>query len=210
MYAVKAPWWLRRIAPSKLVWEMPPAIQPTVYLSFDDGPHPKATPFVLRQLADYRAHATFFCIGKCVAEYPGIFQEIREAGHSIGNHTHNHLNGFKHDADAYLANIREAEALIDSRAFRPPYGRISRAQARRLHSDAKPWKVYMWTVLSGDFDTELTPERCLANVLRHIKPGAIIVFHDSAKAWDRLQYALPLVLDFCRERGWEMDRLPVS
>ncbi len=210
MYAVKAPWWLTLLAPRKLVWKMPATAQPTIYITFDDGPHPVATPFALKQLAEYDARATFFCIGKCVAEHPDLFNEVRAAGHSTGNHTYNHLNGWKTRSDAYLDNIREAAALIPGRAFRPPYGRISAAQARGLHRQQPSWTVYMWSVLSGDFDTSLTPEVCLQNVLTNLKPGAIVVFHDSAKAWERLHYALPIVLKHCRARGWEMKGLPVS
>jgi peptidoglycan/xylan/chitin deacetylase (PgdA/CDA1 family) len=210
VYAVKASWWLTLLAPPNLVWRMPATHRPTVYLSFDDGPHPVATPFVLRQLAAYNAKATFFCIGKCVAEHPDIFKEIQTAGHSIGNHTHNHLNGWKVSKTDYLQNIRQAEALIPGRAFRPPYGRISRAQAKALHRDQNPWTIYMWTILSGDFDKNLTPEDCLRNILDNLAPGAIVVFHDSAKAWDRLRYALPFVLDYCKEKGWDVEGLPMS
>jgi peptidoglycan/xylan/chitin deacetylase (PgdA/CDA1 family) len=189
---------------------MPNTAKPTVYLSFDDGTHPVATPFVLKQLEAYHAKATFFCIGKCVVEFPEIFREIQQAGHSIGNHTHNHLNGWKADKNTYLENIRQAEALIPSRIFRPPYGRISRAQANALHNARRPWRVYMWSVLSGDFDTALSPEKCLDNVLGNLQPGAIVVFHDSAKAWERLRYVLPFVLDYCRTKGWELEGLPMN
>lgn len=210
MYAVKASWWLRLFAPRNLVWAMPPAAVPTVYLSFDDGPHPIATPFVLEQLARHNAKGTFFCIGKCIEEHAALFRQVQDAGHSIGNHTQNHLNGWKSETKDYLYNIHTAAALIPGRAFRPPYGRISRKQAKALRSESLPWIIYMWTVLSGDFDTNLSPEQCLDNVLSHIKPGAIIVFHDSAKAWDRLQYTLPHVLEYCEAKGWAMSGLPMN
>jgi peptidoglycan/xylan/chitin deacetylase (PgdA/CDA1 family) len=183
-------------------------VAPAVYLTFDDGPHPTATTFVLKQLAQHNARATFFCIGKCVAEYPEIYEQVVAEGHAVGNHTYNHLNGWKTPAEDYISNIANAAKLIESRAFRPPYGRISRAQSSLLHKGAHPWKVYMWSVLSADFDGRITPEKCLDNVLSNIQPGSIVVFHDSAKAWDRLRYALPFVIDYCNEKGWEMKGLP--
>jgi len=189
---------------------MPPENDPAVYLTFDDGPHPGATPFVLKQLESYNAKATFFCIGKCVAAHPEIYAQTVAAGHSVGNHTYNHLNGWKTSVEDYITNITEAGSLIKSKAFRPPYGKISRAQAGMLHSATQPWTVYMWSVLSGDFDEKISAEKCLKNVLEHIAPGAIIVFHDSAKAWERLRYALPFVLDYCKEKGWAMKGLPVN
>jgi peptidoglycan-N-acetylglucosamine deacetylase len=210
VYAVKAPWWLQLIAPRNLIWKMPATSKPTVYLSFDDGPHPVATPFVLNQLEAYDAKATFFCIGKCVDEHPQLFQAVQQAGHSVGNHTHNHLNGWKTSADEYVSDISKAGRLIPGTGFRPPYGRITRTQAARLYNEGSPWKIYMWTVLSGDFDTKLSPERCLANVLDNLKPGAIVVFHDSAKAWERMRYALPFVLDYCKAQGWDMKGLPMD
>jgi peptidoglycan/xylan/chitin deacetylase (PgdA/CDA1 family) len=185
---------------------MPTGETPAVYLTFDDGPHPVATPFILQQLAACDARATFFCIGKCIADYPGIFEQTIAAGHSVGNHTYNHLNGWKTSTEEYIDNIAAANEFISNRIFRPPYGRISRKQAALLQ--AAGWKVYMWSVLSADFDIAVSPEKCLDNVLSNIAPGAIVVFHDSSKAWDRLRYVLPFVLDYCKEQGWKMCGLP--
>lgn len=209
MYPVKTSWLLRALAPPNLIWEMPDAERPTVYLTFDDGPHPEATPFVLDTLKAVEATGTFFCIGQCVINFTELFSRIIKEGHSVGNHTFNHLNGWKTTTDDYLNNLAAAKAIIPGLAFRPPYGRITRAQASNLLKEEPEWKIYMWTVLSGDFDTSITPEKCLDNVLRYIRPGAIIVFHDSAKAWERLRYTLPFVIDYCRERDWEMKALPM-
>lgn len=196
-YFVKTPWWLKKLFP-KRVWEMDTG-RKIIYLTFDDGPHPVATPFVLEQLKKYQAKATFFCIGKNVEAYPDIYQRILEEGHKPGNHTQDHLNGWKTDTAVYLENIQQAGKSIKSSLFRPPYGRISSAQARQL----KEYKVVMWTVLSGDFDTSLSNEKCLTNVLSHAKAGSIIVFHDSEKAWERMSFVLPAVLEHFSKKGYE-------
>ncbi len=208
MYRVKTPWWLPKLFPRTLAWKMPAGQhEPAVYLTFDDGPHPVATPYVLEQLRLYNAKATFFCIGKNVVERPELFEQIKDAGHAAGNHTHNHLNGWKTDTPVYISNIAEAHRYIGSHLFRPPYGRIRRSQAYMLHASAQPFKVIMWDVLSADFDTDITPQQCLDNVLGNIVPGSIVVFHDSAKAWDRMSYALPEVLAYCKKKGWACKSL---
>ncbi len=187
---------------------MPPGEVPAVYLTFDDGPHPKATPFVLEQLAQHGAKGTFFCIGRNVHSWPQIYQRILDEGHTVANHTEEHLNGWKHENRVYLSNIVKAAKVIDSRLFRPPYGRIKISQAKRLSRARQPWKIYMWDVLSGDFDQSLSPEQCLRHVIDHIRPGSIVVFHDSAKAFERLKVALPGVLEFCKEKNWQVKALP--
>lgn len=174
----------------------------SVYLTFDDGPHPKATPYALEQLEQYNAKATFFCIGNNVQKHPDIYRDILNRGHTIGNHTQNHLNGWKTDKEKYLSDISEAEQHIDSRLFRPPYGRIKRGQINALTKTVKPWKICMWDILSGDFDKNISPEQCAENVISNITPGSIIVFHDSEKAWDRMSYALPLVLEYIASKKW--------
>lgn len=203
MYFVKAPNMLKCLYPKEFVWQQ--VANDTVYLSFDDGPHPIATPFVLEELAKYDAQATFSCIGKNVVEYPQIYQRIRDEGHAIGNHTHNHLNGWKTSIPKYLDNIKSAEQFIDSKLFRPPYGRIKPKQAKLIAEQG--FKVIMWDVLCGDFDTELSPERCWEHIALNIEPGSIVVFHDSSKAWERMKYALPLTLAFCQQKKWKMKGL---
>lgn len=194
--------------PKELIWRMPQAEKPTIYLTFDDGPHPTITPFVLEQLATYNAQATFFCIGKNVQNHPEVYERVIAAGHAVGNHTQNHLNGWKTDSQDYLDNIQEAANHIYSRIFRPPYGRIKLAQAKALYGQQHSWRIYMWDILSADFDTSITGKECLNHVLKHIAPGSIIVFHDSEKAWDRMSYALPRVLQFCKQKNWAMEALP--
>lgn len=203
MYLVKTPWWLRALYPS-LVWRINTAAK-ELYLTFDDGPHPEATPFVLGALATYNARATFFCIGKNVVEHPGIFHRVIAEGHRIGNHTHNHLNGWKTDDLAYINNIQEASKLIKTNLFRPPYGRIKRSQVKALSKD---YKIIMWDVLSGDFDTGLQAEKSLNYVTQHSGPGSTIVFHDSAKAFKTLQFVLPKVLEHFSEQGYVFKTIP--
>ena len=201
-YFVKTPGWLKRIYDS-YIWSMP-VNDKILYLTFDDGPHPEATPFVLKELKKHNALATFFCIGKNVAAYPGIYKQIINEGHSVGNHTYNHLNGWKTSNDDYLKDIALASHEIDSDLFRPPYGRITSFQAKNLKPamKGKEPKVIMWDVLSGDFDIACTPQQCLSNVLLASVSGSIVVFHDSEKAFSKLEYTLPRMLSHFSEKGY--------
>lgn len=216
MYLVKTAFWLRWIY-RQLIWRIPQS-EKVIYLTFDDGPHPCATPFVLDTLKQYNAKASFFCIGKNVVAEPAIYQQILSEGHRVGNHTQHHLNGWKVNSAAYLADIFEASKLIKSNLFRPPYGRIKRSQissVKKLLSSTKNGevltqpKIIMWDVLSGDFDETLTPNNCYLNVIKHAETGSIVVFHDSTKAWERMSYALPLVLAYYTQKGYQFKALPV-
>lgn len=201
-YFVKTPWWLKRIYDS-YTWSMP-SNEKNLYLTFDDGPHPEATPFVLKQLKQYNALATFFCIGKNVVEQPVIYDQIMNEGHVTGNHTYNHLNGWETSNDVYMKDIALAAKEIDSNLFRPPYGRITSFQAKNLRAvmQGKEAKVIMWDVLSADFDVDCTAEQCLSNVILPTVSGSIIVFHDSEKAFPKLQYVLPRMLKYFSEKGY--------
>lgn len=179
----------------------------SIYLTFDDGPHPIATPFVLDILKAYQAKATFFCIGKNVEEYPEIYHRILNEGHAVGNHTHNHLNGWKTNNFQYFKNIRKASEVIQSNMFRPPYGRITFAQVSGIQKMFPNTRIIMWDVLSGDFDQQLSPQECLDNVISGSKAGSIVVFHDSEKAFRRLEYALPEFIRFCKNQGWNLKKL---
>ena len=178
-----------------------------IFLTFDDGPHPTLTNFVLDELMKYNAKATFFCIGHNVFKYPEVYLRIINEGHSVGNHTFNHLNGFKTDNKIYVANVLEASKIINSDLFRPPYGRIKSFQAKVLTQLTKPYKIVMWTLLSGDFDKSISPQRCLENVIFKISNGAIVVFHDSEKAADRMVYTLPKLLEVLTEKGYRFKKL---
>ena len=178
-----------------------------VYLSFDDGPHPHITPFVLDLLKQYNAKASFFCIGKNVKAYPDVYKRIIDEGHAIGNHTQHHLNGWKNSKEDYLKDVKEAAGYINSRLFRPPYGKITREQIAALKKKPLEFKTIMWTVLSGDFDTGISKEKCLGNVLEKTTNGSIVVFHDSEKAFERMGYALPVVLKKLSENGFTFEKI---
>lgn len=205
-YFVKTPWWLRKLYPMA-VWAMP-ATEPVLYLTFDDGPHPEITPQVLSLLKQYNATATFFCVGDNVRKFPETYRMIIDAGHAVGNHTHNHLNGWKTPDAAYLDNIALASTYIDSHLFRPPYGKITRFQLSQLSLPRFRLKAIMWSVLSGDFDVSLSKEKCLQQVILKAGKGDIVVFHDSEKAATRLLYALPKVLAYFAEKGFRFEKLP--
>ena len=207
VYLLQTPAWLRKLYAPGALWEGPPTAEPTVYLTFDDGPHPEVTRFVLEQLDRYDASATFFCIGKNVVEHPGLYERLTRSRHAVGNHTHNHLNGSKVGTENYLADVGQAALHIESSLFRPPYGRIRRAQAKLLQEKAPFYRIVMWSLLSADFDAELTPRKCLENVVFHAQPRHIIVFHDSLKAAPRLEYALPRALEHFHRNGWRMSAL---
>lgn len=208
-YWIKTPKWIKRLLPGYLIWDVPQTTPtPTVYISFDDGPHPVATPYALEQLKKYNAKGTFFCIGNNAAVHADILKNIVAEGHAVGNHTNDHLNGWHTNNHQYLRNIYTAAKSVESRLFRPPYGRIKLSQARKLAQAARPWRIYMWDVLSGDFDTNISAQQCADNVIANIEPGAIVVFHDSEKAWERMRDALPVVLEHCKKQGWTMAALP--
>ena len=174
-----------------------------VYLTFDDGPNETATPFVLQQLEQYNMKASFFCIGKNVVRHPEIYNQIIAKGHAVGNHTMHHINGKLTDAPAYLANIQAAAKHIDAHFFRPPYGQITKRQAALIRRTHPALQIVMWSVLTGDFDTKLSGEQCFEKSVPHIKPGAIIVLHDSEKAMPRLAKALPLLLGWLQAHGFQ-------
>ena len=209
MYSVKTPWLLKKFYPG-CVWDLP-APDNVLYLTFDDGPHPEATPFVLDELKKYNAKATFFCIGKNVVEHPDIYKRILFEGHRVGNHSYNHLNGWKVDDKKYIDDVMEARKFIDSDIFRPPYGRITKFQNRLLTSGESNrkqlFKIIMWNILSADFDETITPEKCALNVTRNSKSGSIIVFHDSKKAFSKLQFALPSVLKHFTDKNYRFESI---
>ncbi|MDY0903379.1 polysaccharide deacetylase family protein [Pedobacter sp. CFBP9032] len=218
MYLIKSPLLLKWYYPS-LLWNKS-RTEKVIYLTFDDGPIPNVTDFVLKTLKAFNAKATFFCIGDNIVKHPDVYANVINDGHAIGNHTFNHLKGWKTDDETYIENILKCQALTKSNLFRPPYGRIKKSQIRSLQSlvlspqsDSRlkiqysRLNIIMWDVLSGDFDINLSPEKCYQNVIRHTENGSIIVFHDSLKAFDRLAYALPRVLKYFKNKGFTFSTL---
>ncbi len=179
-----------------------------LYLTFDDGPHPEATSFVLDELKKLNAKATFFCVGKNVKENFSMYERIIAEGHKVANHTYNHLNGWKTDDKTYVEDIAKAAKIIDSNLFRPPYGRITKFQLKAISGDKLHLKTIMWDVLSGDFDPAVTGENCYLNVVNNAKPGSIVVFHDSLKSFATLKYALPRILKFYSDKDFHFPVLP--
>jgi peptidoglycan/xylan/chitin deacetylase (PgdA/CDA1 family) len=205
MYLVKTPWLLKKLYP-QLVWNRDRS-QPAIYLTFDDGPIPVVTPFVLETLKAYNAKATFFCIGDNVQKHPEIFSEIKAGGHAIGNHTFNHLRGWDTDDETYISNFMQANELLQTSLFRPPYGRAKRSQIGKLKALKPNLQIIMWDVLSGDWDMSLKPDDCLKGVLKHTGNGSIVVFHDSLKAFNRLEYVLPRALEIWSKAGYRFEML---
>ncbi|WP_033564405.1 polysaccharide deacetylase family protein [Sphingobacterium sp. SYP-B4668] len=202
MYLVKAPFFLKWYYPNDVLWNQS-RNEKKLYLTFDDGPIPEITPFILDTLKEFNVKGTFFCVGENVQKYPDIFQRILEEGHQVGNHTYNHLKGWNTPDEIYIDNIERCQQLTQTSLFRPPYGRPKRSQLRQLQH----YKVIMWDVLSGDFDLQLSPQKCLQNVLKHSQNGSIIVFHDNIKAVPRVEYALPRAIVHFLNKGFEFGIL---
>jgi peptidoglycan/xylan/chitin deacetylase (PgdA/CDA1 family) len=197
-----------------LVWDLP-SKEKVIYLTFDDGPTPIVTDWTLDVLKQHNAKATFFCIGKNVDTHQSIFKRIITEGHTVGNHTYTHIKGWRTNTESYLKDIAEAQEVLNNHIqnsefriqnlFRPPYGQIRPKQARQLIKLG--YKVIMWNVLAKDWDTSISRKKCLENVVGNTSSGDIIVFHDSLKAKKNLQYALPKVLEYFREKGFKFKRI---
>lgn len=239
-YWIKTSRFIKKIF-SKYIWDIPNS-ENKIYLTFDDGPTPEITEWVLEELKKYNAQASFFCIGHNIEKHPDIFEKVVNEGHAIGNHTFNHLNGWKTATEEYLENSMQMEEgrwkkeeggrkIADCRMqnahkvlpsdtlnlktenynlkpetcnlFRPPYGKIKASQSKKLRQLG--YKIIMWDVLSADFDTSISKEKCLDNVIKYTKSGSIIVFHDSIKAFPNLEYTLPKALKYWTEKGFLFD-----
>ena len=203
MYLVKSPYIITELSGKSLMWKVKGS-KNNLFITFDDGPNPDVTPQVLDLLAEYDAKATFFMVGENVARYPDIVARILAEGHTLGNHTFNHLNGTKVSDFSYYRNIKKAAEVIDSKLFRPPYGRI---RTRQIADLKKRYRIVLWSVLSGDFDTKISPEKCAQNVIRHAKSGSIIVFHDSLKARARMLPALKATLEHFSGKGFRFNAI---
>lgn len=223
-YLVKTPQFVQLLFP-KRVWAFPNT-KKKVFLTFDDGPIPEVTSWVLNLLKENNAKATFFCIGDNISKHSEVFNRIITEGHSIGNHTYNHLNGWKTNTEEYIDNCELFEKILNChtkpvevpyqdstsslktnhrKLFRPPFGKLTPKQSKILQK--KGYKIIMWDVLSADFDQSITKEKCLENVLKNIEAGSVVVFHDSLKAEEKLRYVLPKVLDFISHKKWKCVRI---
>lgn len=190
--------WLRWLYPSA-IWRMDPS-EKAVYLTFDDGPIPEATPWIIEMLARYNIKATFFMVGDNVQKYPHLLELIKSHGHRLGNHTFNHIGGLRHSYKGYLINVRKADDLIHSQLFRPPHGWMSWGQYMYLR---KKFTIVMWDLVTRDYSNRLTADEVLQNVKLYTRPGSIITFHDSLKSIDKLKLILPDAIEWLQNEGYE-------
>lgn len=186
-----------------LLWRKNPS-EKVIYLTFDDGPVPEVTPLVLDLLDEYGLKATFFCVGENVEKYPELYAEVLRRGHKTGNHTFNHLKGFSVSTDDYVANVQKAALKIDSKLFRPPYGRISFRQKKVLQAN---FDIVMWDLITHDYNKNLSPATVFNNVKRFSRNGSIVVFHDSIKAKNNMLTVLPLAIEFWETQNYRFDVL---
>jgi peptidoglycan-N-acetylglucosamine deacetylase len=191
---------------SRVFWKLPHE-EKTVYLTFDDGPVPTYTEWVLEVLRKYNIKATFFCVGENVSKHKEIFNKIVAEGHAIGSHTYNHMNGWKSLYTNYSKNVQKAADITNSKLFRPPYGKITLYQARKLSAD---YNIIMWDIISGDFNNKITGEECFQNVKNYVSNGSIIVFHDSEKAFKNLEIALPKTIEYLQAEGYRFSRIKID
>jgi len=206
----RPPIWLRQLLYPTLTWARPDT-EKVIYLTFDDGPIPILTPFILDTLQEFQAKGTFFCVGDNIRKHPQIFERTVAEGHTVGNHTFNHLKGWYTPQKIYLQNIQLCQEQIKSYLpnkkrllFRPPYGMISRSQIKAL---LPTYEIVMWDVLTYDYATDLPPQTCLQAAIKHIRSGSIVVFHDNIKAGRNMTYTLPKVLAHFTEKGFRFSGL---
>lgn len=198
----RTPFFLPLLYPN-LLWRVP-TNEKKIFLTFDDGPVPGPTEFVLKELERHNAKATFFCIGNNIEKYPAVYQMIIKQGHAVGNHTFNHTKGWSVSDDDYLTDVERCQKLIGTtKLFRPPFGRAKRSQLKKLAD----YRIVMWDVLSYDYSNSVKKETCLKGVIKATRPGSIVVFHDSYKAEKNMIYALPRVLDHFKQSGFEFESL---
>lgn len=203
---IEQPPFFYRLLFTEAIWRILQRGKKVVYLTFDDGPIPEETPWVLDVLDRYDVKATFFMVGDNVRKYPEVFEEVKRRGHSYGNHTMHHLQGLKENATTFFRDITEADQLIGSTLFRPPHGIISPLQTKLIK---RHYNIIMYDVVTRDYSKRVTKEQVLENVKRYTRNGSIIVFHDSLKAHDKMRYALPKAIEWLKEQGYEFRQLPM-
>jgi peptidoglycan/xylan/chitin deacetylase (PgdA/CDA1 family) len=205
MFLHKTPWILTKLFPG-ILWHQDRK-EKLIYLTFDDGPVPEVTPWVMEQLKQYNAKATFFMVGENIDKYPDTYDMVIQEGHTVGNHSMNHMNGWKTDNELYFNNIDLMERRLASHSrklFRPPYGRIRLSQLKKLRQE---YTVVMWDVLSGDFSSSLDRNMILNKSIKKTRPGSIIVFHDSPKMFDKVKFVLPKYLEHFHKLGYRFKEI---
>lgn len=200
----RPPFLLRVMTSGSVNWRIP-SKEKCIYLTFDDGPIPEVTPWVLETLATFNAHATFFCVGDNVNKYPEIYKQLIDAGHNTGNHSFHHIKAWNTPKIMYMRDVAKAHELIDSHLYRPPHGQLT---LQLLPALRKNFSIILWSLLSYDFDQSITPEKCLAILIHYARPGDIVVFHDSLKAEPRMKYALPRFLEYFHSKGFVFRSIP--
>jgi len=203
MYSVQPPYLLRKFY-KQLVWRFSFA-EKKIFLTFDDGPVPEVTPAVLAILKKENVKATFFCVGENAQKHPELLQQIIAEKHTIGNHTFNHLNGWKTTDELYFNNVKKCADVVPSQLFRPPYGKIKKSQSKQLQNK---YSIIMWDVLSGDYNQKIAPEKCLENTIKHTRSGSIVLFHDSIKAQKNMLFALPRFIEYCKQKNYFFETIP--
>jgi peptidoglycan/xylan/chitin deacetylase (PgdA/CDA1 family) len=205
MYLVKTPNFVQKIF-NGITWRI--ESENEVFITFDDGPIPEITPWILDILKERGVKSTFFCVGDNVKKHSDIYDRIIKEGHSVGNHTYNHLSAWKVRQDEYLENVSKAATVIDSKLFRPPYGKLYPNIYKALTK--KAYKIIMWEILSGDFDNNKTNEVVLSQSIKNLKAGSIIVLHDNLKTIEKVKYVLPKLLDEISNRGLIPAAIPMN
>lgn len=206
MFIEQPPVFIRHLLYKESVWRIN-SNENTVYITFDDGPIPEATPWILETLKKYDIKATFFCVGDNVRKYPELYKKILNEGHSVGNHTFNHIQAFKSSSQHYFDNIKKADLLINSNLFRPPHGQLRKIHALILR---KTRKIVMWDVVTRDYSNRLSAQDVLDNVKKYARKGSIIVFHDSLKSIDKLKTALPQSIEWLKSQGYSFKKIEMS
>ncbi len=200
MHFIERPPRLYRWLFGNALWRMPGSHRKCVYLTFDDGPIPGVTPWVLDILREHGVRATFFMVGENVLRNPALLERVREAGHAIGNHSLSHMQGMKNDTATFLDNVSRGAEITGSRLFRPPHGLMKPSQIRRVRNR---YRLVMYDLVTRDYSRRLSPDDIVRNVRRYTRDGSIIVFHDSLKAWPNLHVALPRAIRWLRRQGYE-------
>ncbi len=212
MYWIKTPWIFKKIF-KNYTWNKSAGAK-KVYLTFDDGPIPEITEWVIGTLNKYNVKATFFCVGENIQKHPQIFEQLLSNNHCVGNHTYNHNNGWETDDKVYLESVIKTQKLLaqkltdyhtelTTKIFRPPYGKLTPNQSTQVRENG--FEVIMWDVLSADFDPSVTARTCLRNVIKNTEDGSIVVFHDNIKSFKTIQYVLPRYLKYLRKKGYRLD-----